>query len=166
MFHPYLAEFLGGALLAGWINHNRTGPSWSWLLAGIMLFLAGGWINNVQFDGRIEQGYFVFWRVLVFGTASLLILAGTVRLEFRDITANLRFSLMAGGASYAIYLSHILWLTVTQHLGLNSYLAQFPPWIVQAVFLLIGAFILAFSILHYRLIERPLHNRFKKWLGI
>lgn len=166
MFSPYLAEFLTGALLAGWLSKNTTGQSWSWLVAGILLFLAGGWINNNWFDGRIEQGYFVFWRVLVFGGASLAMVAGLVRLEFQGKTAMLKFSLAAGGASYAIYLSHVLWLTATQHLGLNNFMSQFAAPVVQLVFLVNCLLILYYSMLHYRVIERPLHRLFKRWLAI
>jgi peptidoglycan/LPS O-acetylase OafA/YrhL len=166
MFSPYLAEFLGGALLAGWLSKHRSGPSWSLLLLGSWLFLMGGWINNAWFDGRIEQGYFVFWRVLVFGTASLFILAGLIRLEFQEKKAAARFSLAAGGASYAIYLCHILWLTATQHLGLNTYLGQYSAGIVQWVFVGYAVFILYYSMWHYRMIEQPLHRIFKKWLRI
>jgi len=166
MFSPYLVEFLGGSLLAGWLSSRHTGQSWSWLLAGIVLFLAGGLINNILFDGQIEQGYYIFWRVLVFGAASLFMMTGLVRLEFLGKTATLRFSLAAGGASYAIYLSHVLWLTATQHLGLNSFLGQFTSWIVQLAFFCNAAFILFYSMLHYRLIERRLHHLFKEWLGI
>ncbi len=166
MFSPYLAEFLGGSLLAGWLGHKQTGWSWSWLLVGITLFLAGGWINNVWFDGKIEQGYYIFWRVLVFGSASMFILAGMVRLELRGKSTPLRFSLAAGGASYAIYLSHILWLAAARQLGLNGFLGQFPAWIAQVAFLCFAAFILFFSILHYRIVERALHRLFKKWLRI
>jgi exopolysaccharide production protein ExoZ len=162
----FLAEFLGGSLLAGWLSRKQTGQSWSWLIGGVVLFLAGGWVNNSLFDGQIGQGYFIFWRVLVFGTASLFMLIGLVRLEFAQKTAPLRFSLAAGGASYAIYLSHTLWLTATQHLGMNNFLGQFPSWIAQLVFLLYAVFILFYCIAHYRIIERPLHQVFKQWLGI
>ena len=166
MASPYLAEFLSGSLLAGWLSKHQQGRSWSLLLFGTALFLAGGWINNAFFNTNIEQGYFVLWRVLVFGTASLFIMAGVVRLELEQKVAPLRFSLAAGGASYAIYLSHILLLTATQHLGLNSYLGQFSSWIVQLAFLLYAAFILFYCIAHYRFIEKPLHKLFKKGLGI
>lgn len=166
MFSPYMAEFLAGSLLADWLRRQPVGQSWSWLLIGIVLFLAGGWINNAWFDGRIEQGYFVFWRVLTFGTASLFIVTGLVRLEYQNHTAAKRFSLAAGGASYAIYLSHVLLLTATQHLGFNHFLGQHAPWVAQTAFLAYGAFILFYSIVHYRMIERPLHHVFKTWLRI
>lgn len=166
MFNPYLFEFLAGALLAGWLSSHQKGPSWSLLLAGIAMFLAGGWINNEWFSGQLEQGYHIFWRVLIFGPASLLMLAGLIRLEFSGKKAPVRFSLMAGGASYAIYLCHVLWLIATQHLGLDIFLGQFSAWVVQLVFICYAVFILYYSILHYRIIERPLHRLFKKYLRI
>ena len=42
MASPYLAEFLGGALLADWLRQRRHGQSWTWLVGGSLLFLAGG----------------------------------------------------------------------------------------------------------------------------
>ena len=166
MFSPYMAEFLASSLLAGWLSRKPDGQSWSWLLTGIVLFLTGGWINNVWFGGRIEQGYFVFWRVLTFGTASLFILTGLVRLEFQNKTTAKSFSLTAGGASYAIYLSHVLFLKATQYLGFNHFLGQYSPWVVQTAFLAYGAFVLVYSIIHFRVIERQLHRVFKKWLHL
>ena len=76
------------------------------------------------------------------------------------------FSLAAGGASYAIYLSHILFLTASQHLGMNDYLGQFSSWIAQLVFLCYAVLILFYCITHYRFMERPLHRLFKRWIGI
>lgn len=163
---PYLAEFLAGAVAAGYLRHRPTGASWSLAIAGAALFLAGGWINIALFEGRIEQGYFVFWRVGVFGTASLLIVAGTVRLDAAGHSAPRNFSLMAGGASYAIYLSHTLLLTASQHLGLNRWLAGFTPVFVQFAFLLYAVLVLLHGIAHYRWIERPLHRRFRGWLRV
>ena len=166
MTSPYLAEFFCGSLLAGWLSNKQTGASWSWLIAGIVMFLAGGWINNGLFAGNIEQGYYVIWRVLIFGTASLFIVTGLVRLEYKNKTTALRFSLAAGGASYAIYLSHILWIYAARHFGLYKALGQYSSWLVQLITLGFAAFILFYCIAHYRIVERPLHNLFKKWLGI
>jgi peptidoglycan/LPS O-acetylase OafA/YrhL len=104
--------------------------------------------------------------VLVFGTASLFILAGLIRLEFREKKTALRFSLAAGGASYAIYLCHVLWLTATQHLGLSAYLGQYSAGIIQWVYVAYAVFILYYSMWHYRMIEQPLHRLFKKWVRI
>lgn len=174
MLSPYLLEFLGGTLLAGWLRGepDRQTPAkngrWSvcLLASGCAVFLLGGWINNRFFDGDIEQGYTVFYRVLVFGVPSLLILAGAVRLDQNGRRAPLRFSLLAGGASYAIYLSHGLILASMQKLGFNEYVGSLGGWITQAFYLALAAVILGYSVLHFRLIERPLHRIFKGWLRL
>ncbi len=166
MASPYMAEFIGGALAAGWLIRRPAGPGLLWLLAGVALFTSGAWWNNQFFDGHIEQGYWVFYRVLVFGAPSVLILVGLVRLENSGRAAPLRFSLLAGGASYAIYLSHTLVLTVSQHLGFNRWIGSTTPTIATIGFLILAGAILAYSMLHYRLAERPLHQFFLQIAGV
>ena len=161
---PFLLEFLAGAILADWLRKHPHGLSWSLLVAGIVLWLLSAWINTSQFEGKLIQGYFVIWRVLVFGLPSILLVAGLVRLEHAGRTFLPRFSMLAGGASYAIYLSHTLILTATQAMGLNRWVAQFSAGVAQCVFLLLIALIVAYSMAHYRWLERPLHARFRQLL--
>jgi exopolysaccharide production protein ExoZ len=178
MFSPYLMEFLGGALLAGWLARPpaqppdqptaqpRRGMGWTVLGTGTALFLAGGWINNHFFAGGIEQGYSVFYRVLVFGLPALLIMYGLVRLDQAGVRAPVKFSLLTGGASYAIYLSHTLILVALQKLGFNEFAGGLGGWKTQVVYIALTLVILSYSVLHYRLIERPLHKRFKRVLKV
>ncbi|HKX57501.1 MAG TPA: acyltransferase, partial [Xanthomonadales bacterium] len=168
MFSPYLLEFLGGALLAYWMKRSAPGLMASGLLlvGGIVLFLGGGWINNHYFGGSIEQGYTVFYRVIVFGIPALLILAGVVRLDQNGLRAPVKFSLLTGGASYAIYLSHTLILLTAQKLGFNEFAAGLGGWKMQAIYISLTLAILAYSVMHYRVIERPLHRLFKRWLRV
>jgi peptidoglycan/LPS O-acetylase OafA/YrhL len=168
MFSPYLLEFLGGALLAYRMKRYARGPGFSvlLLLAGSLLFLAGGWINNHYFGGAIEQGYTVFYRVLVFGIPALLILAGLVGLDQNGLRAPLKFSLLTGGASYAIYLSHTLILVGLQKLGFNEFAGNLGGWAMQAIYFSLMLAILIYSVLHYRWVERPLHRLFKRALRV
>lgn len=166
MASPYMAEFIAGSLLGHWLARHPAGAGWAWLLAGTSLFAVGGAVNTHYFGSAIEQGYSVMPRVALFGTASVMILAGLVRMEQQGKIAPVQFALVAGGASYAIYLSHILILALTRHLGLNQALSGLPDGVISGAFVGLALFILGFSILHYRLIERPLHHRFKRWLGI
>jgi len=166
MLSPYLAEFLGGAIIAGWLRQRSGAHGLVWLVTGAVLFLTAGWINVRLFDGQIEQGYYVFWRVLAFGIPSLMLLIGLVRLEQAGHKAPIRFSLLAGGASYAIYLSHTLLLALSQHLGLNRLAGRLGDLPVQSIFALYAALILLYSIAHYRWLERPIHRWFKIILKI
>jgi len=162
---PYLHEFLLGSVLAGWLRTRPDGLAWTPLLMGLALLLAGGWINDHFFQGKLIQGYYILWRVVIFGSASLLILFGLVRLENRGWKIAPRFSVLAGGASYALYLCHTLILDATQKMGLNTWLAQFPELAAKAVFIGLVALIVLYSMAHYQWIERPLHRLFRRWLN-
>jgi peptidoglycan/LPS O-acetylase OafA/YrhL len=171
---PFLVEFFLGALLGALV---RTGPQpdvsslAGWLApailgAGIIGFAAAGYVNATIYLGGIEQGYHVVPRVLLFGLPSALLLLGLVGLERHGWVAPRRFSLHTGGASYAIYLSHTIFLVASMKLGLNDALAGLPDLLVQAVFLAYCALITVFSVAWYRFAERPLHGVFKRVLRV
>jgi len=163
---PFLLEFFAGSLIAWWLAKHETGPAWSWFTAGCMLFLAGGWINDHLYGGRIEQGFHTLPRVLVFGIPASMIVAGLVRLERAGWQTPEGFSLLTGGASYAIYLSHILILTLVWNSGLAGLVNGWPANLMVTAYLLVMLAILLFSVLHYRWLEQPLHRSFKRWLGV
>ena len=162
LLFPYLLEFLAGAMLAGWLNKNREGRGWAYLLMGLLLFIAGGWINQELFGGKLIEGYHIIWRVLIFGSASVFILTGLVRLENKGWAMLPRFSRLAGGASYALYLCHTLILAGTYQLGLNAWLRGQSGWVAQAAFLSLALLMLGYSMVHFRWVERPLHQLFRK----
>lgn len=166
LISPFIIEFFAGALLAYHLREKKNGPSTPWLLAGCGLFLLSGVVNSQLFDGHIEQGFYVVPRVLFFGTASLMIVLGLARLEYRSSSAPVRFSLLTGGASYAIYLSHILLLVIATEIGLTRFLSELPFALTAIGFILLMALILAYSTWHYRYLEKPLHNLFKRWIGL
>ena len=146
---PFLLEFFGGALVATWLKKRPVGPALLWSLLGTVLFLAGGWVNELVYAGRIEQGYYVVPRVLIYGIPACMLLFGLARLENNADSTNskkeavpsnnlrkpglhrafgfkapVRFSSLAGGSSYAIYLSHILILTVVWNSSFNQLIAS------------------------------------------
>lgn len=164
---PFLLEFFGGVLVAWWLAKKPEGPAWSWLIVGILLFLAGGWINEFLYSGLIEQGYHVVPRVFVYGLPACMMLAGLVRMEkVNGVQAPARFSSVTGGASYAIYLSHILVLNLAWNLGFNQLVASWPATMMIAAYVLLMLSILGFSVLHYIFLEKPLHQLFKRWIGL
>lgn len=187
---PFLLEFFGGALVAWWVAKRPTGPGLGWLLAGTLLFFAAGWINESLYSGLIEQGFHVVPRVFVFGLPATMILAGLVRMErawetrasdassptgsqrpsgIRDtvgMRAPARFSAVTGGASYAIYLSHILILTLVWNNGFNQLIAGWADIFIIAAYFLLMSSILGYSVLHYLFLEKALHQLFKRWIGL
>ena len=163
LLSPYLAEFLAGAVVANWLSRATPARPWAWLIVGTALFIGGGWINLAFFSGNIEQAYFMFYRVIMFGGAALMIIAALVGLERAGTRAPLHFSLVAGGASYAVYLSHTLFFGASSYLGFNAWLGQFEAWQAQAVFFVYCWLILAFGMAYHQWLERPLHHGFR-WL--
>jgi exopolysaccharide production protein ExoZ len=161
---PYLLEFLAGAVLASMAIQPGKRAAWCLLLLGVAGFFLAGAINDGVYGGNIEQGYHTVPRVLLFGTPSILIIWGLVGLEHNGAVAPAKFSLYTGGASYAIYLSHTIFFVATMKLGLNAALKGQPDFLVQAIYLLYCALIVALSVAFYRLPERRLHRAFKKIL--
>ena len=163
---PFLIEFFAGALLAIAIQSGAGRHGWLLLAIGVLGFTAAGMVNAFIFDGKIEQGFHVVPRVLWFGAPSVFLIWGLVNLERSGLVAARRFSLAAGGASYAIYLSHTILLVATMKLGLNAGLRGIPDLAVQSIFLLYSALIVTLCIYYYKKAERPLHGLFKKALMI
>jgi len=161
---PFLLEFFAGSVLASTVKKGSKRSGWLALVLGTGGFALAGWANHQVFMGNIEQGYYVLPRVLLFGIPSLLIVLGLVHLEHNGQVAPRQFSLATGGASYALYLSHTLFFATTMKLGIQNALGTSPAWQVQLLYLVYVALIVAFSVAHYRLVERPLHRRFRQWL--
>lgn len=163
---PFLLEFFAGVLIAWWLARKPSGPALSWFIAGCSLFLAGGWINQSGYSGLIEQGYHVVPRVFIYGLPACMILIGLVRMEARGLRAPARFSSITGGASYAIYLSHILILNLVLNMGFNRLVSTWSDNMMIASYIMLMLLILGFSVLHYTFLEKPLHHLFKRGLGL
>lgn len=163
---PFLAEFFAGALLASWLKPTFCRFGWLVLGLGSLGFACAGWLNVSDFNGGIEQGFFVVPRVLMFGVPSTLLVAGLVLLERSGHVAPVKFSLLAGGASYALYLCHTLFFIASMKMGAYSMMSHYSAVQVQVFYLLYVLLIVAFSIAHYQWAEKPLHRLFKKVLRV
>lgn len=162
---PYLLQFLAGALAAQWLDTRRAGPAWPYLVLGLLLWALAGYLNAAVFDGTLTRGDRVPWRVLVFGAPALALLIGLVRLEIAGVVIAPRWSILLGGASYALYLSHPVLLYLAQRLGgLNRSLAGSADLAAQGAYILLVVLIVLLSTAHYRAIERPLHRLFRRLL--
>jgi exopolysaccharide production protein ExoZ len=163
---PFVLEFFAGTLVAYWLQRNPSGPGLAWLLSGCALFLGGGALNAWGYQGLIEQGFHVVPRVLAFGGASVMIVVGLIRLENAGHCAPKGFSLATGGASYAIYLSHIPLLSLLAGLGWFGWISGQPFGIASIGGMAVLALVALYSIGHYRHVERPLHRLFKRLLRV
>lgn len=166
LLSPFILEFFAGALVAWRLQDKPQGWSFHWLAAGLLMFVAGSAVNQVFYSGAIEQGFHVVPRTLWFGTASVMLVAGLVRLELRSIRTPVQFSLSTGGASYAIYLSHILLLELALKSGLVRWISELHFGLTSVAFTLLTFVIAWSSVIYYRRFEQPLHRRFKRVLRV
>lgn len=163
---PFLLEFFAGAVLADFASRGSQRLGWLLLAAGIAGFVLAGIANAEIYGGKIEQGYYAVPRVLLFGIPSVLLLWGLVNLENHGRGAPERFSLAAGGASYAIYLGHTIFFVATMKMGIYGAMKGWSALSVQAFYLAYCALIVGFSVVYYKTAERWLHRRFKRILGV
>ena len=163
---PFLLEFFAGTLISYQVTKKPEGLAWVLFVTGTVLFFAGGWINESLYSGQIEQGFHVLPRVFVFGVPACLIVAGLVRIELLGFRAPARFSVITGGSSYAIYLSHILILTLFWNMGLSDWIDTWSAGLMLTSYCLLMILIAAYSAAHYSYLEKPLHALFKRLLRV
>ncbi|HHW4679793.1 MAG TPA: acyltransferase family protein [Xylella sp.] len=144
-------EFIAGALVG---IYWRRLPAHC---AGVCL-----WLGIVGFFGAavVLQALRIFsefalLRTLVFGIPSVLMVLGTVRAESAGKLSSSKWLNWLGDASYSIYLSHLLVLTLLSRLWSVSGLNQQVWQHIGFIFTTIIACCIA-GWLSYRFIERPL----------
>lgn len=152
---PYIAEFFSGCLLALYCERNGKINFW---LCGILFSAAVGAAVFYQLNsaaGADSLLDFPHARVAFFGPAAIFLVAMFSEAEKRGFVPFRNVSLLLGGASYSLYLSHTILLDVLYYAGLRpagSDSVYLPLlFAVSAV-----ALILAYSVFHYRYIESPL----------
>jgi len=143
-------EFVVG-LIAGWALQRREFPKAGvlpgiMLAAGLIVFVAAAvaedrqmlWSNEFHPWFPAQYWRVVILRCLIYGTASVLIIAGLSGLEMRGHIRMPRVLTLLGGASYLLYLIHVPALVAfgasERRLHLLRYL---PPWLLAALFVLL-----------------------------
>jgi peptidoglycan/LPS O-acetylase OafA/YrhL len=149
----------GMGVLACWMSqgsarrlHEIKFPAF---ILGNVLFLAAGCIEN-YWTGR-HDGV-----IALFGLAAFLLVlsAGDDRVE--RLFAGREFLQLMGNASYSIYLTHFLTVSllgkVFRRLGLDRMLPDLASWVLLVI-IATGV-----GILFYKVIERPLLNYCRQFL--
>lgn len=144
-----LLEFLAGAII-GWLLARNVLPE----KGGFFLIL----LSVVIFTGGIIWGYDKLPSVLMWGVPSTLLVAGAVIAESgREAPISIRRIGHFGDSSYALYLVHILVITVVVQFALPFPIMSKMEPALAAVIIAVLALIIA-ELLHHRL-EKPLLRR-------
>lgn len=155
IFNPLVLEFIAGAALA--LLLPRLAATQARRL-GLPLVLGGLLVAVAGIDAMLDQGgaFPEDWpRVLVFGSAATLLVAGCVLLE-PVLAGRLPGWLIAlGDASYSIYLSHLLTIGLVGLLWRAGLAADHPlNHLLALATALIGSLVV--GLLSYRWLEQPL----------
>lgn len=147
--NPLLLEFLAGCAI-GWLSKRERLPSrGGWVVFGLSLILFG--IGTMIGFDRVPS-------VIAWGLPSALLVCGLVMIENRqDASSFVRKIGRFGDSSYALYLIHILVITVALHLAEALGGARSLPPVMVAIVLAVLAQIVA-ELLH-RGVEKPLLKR-------
>lgn len=160
-FSPYCLEFFAGCLIGHFFAHRRLNLLTP-LIGGLGLLVAAVVLQQSVLETSLIDHQLVIPRVLIFGTAAVCLTMTLIELELRGRQLLPKLSLLLGGASYSIYLSHTLVIALVFALGWQQWLksnSEYPLlWLFLIMLLTIG-----YSTLHYRWIEQPL-MRLARWL--
>ena len=161
---PYGLEFLAGCLLGE--LYRRVTIRWplAWLCFGVAMTVVIGWVNARWFDGRMNMGYYVHIRVLLFIAAAVGYVLWALGLDQKGKNFLPRLCLILGGSTYALYLSHTLWLRWLYDIGVRDWLQQHDLTI--AGYWLASLFIIVISAVYFQFAERRLHFGFRRLLGV
>ena len=163
---PFCLEFLLGCFVGVYFENKRVKNLLPIIVIGVVSFIAALYYQENFIEGTLTWGYYINQRVMLFGLVAISMLISLIELEKRGKIFLPRFSLLLGGASYSLYLSHTIILYFMYHFGLRDYLKSIGGYQV-GLMVLVVLVIVAYSILHYLLIEQPLmkgSRQFKKWI--
>ncbi|MCF6288287.1 MAG: acyltransferase [Proteobacteria bacterium] len=164
---PYCLEFLLGCFAGYYFEKHRVKNLLPIVFLAVVSFILALYFQTNYLTENLSSGYFVNQRVLFFGTVSILLLVILIELEKRRVVIMPRLSLLLGGASYSIYLSHTIILYFLYKFGVRDYFKSLESYPVL-IMLIVVLFILGYSVLHYLYIEKPLmqlSKNFKRYIN-
>lgn len=154
---PLLLEFAAGAILGYlYLQKKRMNPAPLFIVSILLLGLEiAGWSIAEIFDMYGTR----FGRLVRFGLPAFFVVAAFLSANTQISAWRLRSLERLGDASYSLYLSHLLVLSVAGKIWATLDMASFLPDILFAVYLLIAC--LLWSLLSYAYLEKPLISIFR-----
>ena len=154
LFHPLSLEFCGGALLAygllKWTPKHNDGHGWPPFILSLLLFIIFVFIFTTR--GESNPG-FGWLRIITFGLSALCLLLAAFLFEQKGKTAP-RWSVILGDWSYALYLTHILTLSLMGRLWAIFDQPELWDNLLVLPLMIIGSLIVAG--LTHKIIEAPM----------
>jgi peptidoglycan/LPS O-acetylase OafA/YrhL len=161
---PYCLEFLSGCVLGEVYRRYRIRWPLLWLAVGLAMTVVLGWVNAQWFGGRMNLGYYVPVRVLLFTAAAVGYVLWALSLDQQGKHVFPRICLVLGGSTYALYLSHTIWLRYLYDVGVRNWLQEHELTIIG--YWISSLLIIGMSAAYYYYVERRLHTGFRRVLGV
>ena len=151
--NPVMVEFCFGLLLALAWSRGVRATSVVWMVAGFLVIM----IAPLVLEGRTLATWpsVIIWpsvaRPLAWGVPSVAVLAGFLAIApARNL--GTRFAILVGDASYAIYLTHLFFVSVSGRLIETTVVGKLPQFVVVPVVI---ALCVAIGIAVHIVIETP-----------
>ncbi len=149
----FLLEFFAGTLL----YHYYSFLIKRWLIPVPVLMIVIGIFVGQYFEFKGGSS-----RVYSFGVAAVGLLWLFLILEKENIYQAAKHWTDLGDASYTIYLSHSVLLSMFYLSGLRGWITTLPQVFVITGFIAVILFIVLFSVQFYNTIESPLYHKIRK----
>ncbi|MBB6521289.1 acyltransferase family protein [Pseudoteredinibacter isoporae] len=146
---PLVLEFCVGACI---FYATRAEPSkYSVLLLALVIVTCASVYLGIHFDAKDGLP-----RVITFGFGSAALVTFVVLLE--SSLSSKKWLVHLGDSSYALYLSHLLWIWLFEFSGMRKQLEETGPFWVNVAFASLLLFCIGFASLYYRWVEKPLYH--------
>lgn len=160
LLSPFCLEFFTGCALARFFQSRRLKHLSMVLLIGLGLLVLAVYIQQHILGTSLIGANHTNLRILIFGTAAVLLLAVLIEAEMRGRVVMKKLSTLLGGASYSLYLSHTIVISMVYIWGLQNWILQNSQapgfWVLLLMLLTV-----VYSILHYLWVEKPLMSAAK-----
>jgi peptidoglycan/LPS O-acetylase OafA/YrhL len=158
IFHPLTLEFIAGCIVAHVVLRGYTGYGRLYLFGGGILLLFSTAGCYAYFGSVFPDGWY---RVLFFGAPCSLMVYGAVASEFKGRLYFPPWLNAIGDASYSIYLSHVLVLSVLGRVWYQfGQEGLYDNYLVFAFMILL---VIVYGYLSFRYIEKPIIRSFRKY---
>ena len=151
-FSSLIVEFISGYFLYHLLQSKNNGNIMILILFTIISLCIAVYFN-------IGYGYL---RVLTFGVFAFFIVWLFILLEQYNVYTFNRFFKAIGDCSYTLYLTHSVLLGIFFSIGLRDYLVQIDFAMIGIVLYVV--FIIFFSWVFYKVVEKPLYQCFRNKL--
>jgi exopolysaccharide production protein ExoZ len=157
--HPLTLEFIAGCLIAElYFNRPLFGNAKAVTLLAIVMWILTYYAFR-EITGKTAPTGWI--RIMVFGVPALITLYGALLFESKHQMVMPRWLCRIGDASYSIYLSHVIVLTILGRIWISFAKAGGADNVLAII--VMTAAVLAAGFLSYRLIETRLLNITRKF---